>query len=518
MLPRRQRDLDYNSELERLTGEIKKCKMDASRYLKRFDFLIAMSEYDMSLEDAMDAIQYSENRLGAFNKVMDSYLTNGLLSYAGELVNEFGEYVWEGNEQLKKYHKLKTLQAVIDENVYRIKCKKSLKLIDQVLKDAPDSFDDRFLKVCCLLALNRLDEALKEVAILVDRLIWKHRATRAIELLNLLVKLASNFGDFTKVLYLDLTKIFNNFQLGNANSNKYAQKVLNIDPLEDETFMIKITTLMKQNNMERSITQAQEFCKKRYQIKGRAQEWAEMSHRMGKSSLSPEESIEHYTNAIKAQPLLEYIESRMKTYYSMGEINLAMEDSMEMVRMRKHDWNGYKFTLIFALASGNIEKMDSYLRMAVRCAKNAIADEVEQLNSQIIAFKGDNRKVLTFHANNNFVKCLESIEQPLKDAYACVAYQKIKIECLLMLNKLESADQMIKGVLEKYPTDADMIFLEGLRYYLDADIENSILKFAAIDQTSSYYGKAIRYQRKAKQMQNLEKNGEIVKRLNKVTI
>lgn len=78
-----------------------------------------------------------------------------------------------------------------------------------------------------------------------------------------------------------------------------------------------------------------------------------------------------------------------------------------------------------------------------------------------------------------------------------------------MLEKNDEADKIINKVLQNDPRDANMIFMQGLKFYYMAMIEDSISKFLEAVKLDPDFKKALTFRMKAMKMLQHATEGNI---------
>lgn len=113
------------------------------------------------------------------------------------------------------------------------------------------------------------------------------------------------------------------------------------------------------------------------------------------------------------------------------------------------------------------------------------------------------QKIERLFKEGNFQDCLRQLLSAEKNEKLRNDNRNYKIECLLKLNKLDEAGKILKLALKKTPRDSNLLFLQGLKFYFESDMKNSIVKFDEASKISSWMIKAQVQRELAKKMLNI---------------
>lgn len=222
-----------------------------------------------------------------------------------------------------------------------------------------------------------------------------------------------------------------------------------------------------------------------------------------------ENAIGHYSTAIALDPTnAVYLANRSGCYIALDKLQLASADALKAIEIDASYWKGYSRAINCFLALGDIKLAEDY----VAKFENNVAgvdsikyNEIPKLES----LKKSHVKILKFYDEKNFEECLKHLETSLQIAHSCTSYRNLKVECLLMLGKSDEADKIIIKVLQNDPRDVNIIFMQGLKFYYMAKIEDSISKFLEAIKLDPDFKKALTFRMKAMKMLNHATEGKI---------
>lgn len=134
-------------------------------YLKRCECLMHMKDYENAICDALRAIETDQSYRVSYYHAMDCYLLMGDTQNADGIIKVFREIAPNidsiDKNQVPKCEKLKDLREDIVDFFASNSQNKCLDCIIEALKIAPANVDLQFMKLRCLVILQRLQEAEK---------------------------------------------------------------------------------------------------------------------------------------------------------------------------------------------------------------------------------------------------------------------------------------------------------------------------------------------------------------------
>jgi DnaJ family protein C protein 7 len=190
-----------------------------------------------------------------------------------------------------------------------------------------------------------------------------------------------------------------------------------------------------------------------------------------------ENAMKLYSEAITLCPTnAVYLSNRSACYMSMEHFHLASADALKAIEVDASYWKGYTRAVNCFLALGDIKLAEFYIH---QYEKNVAGIESIKFNEipKLKSLKQINEKIERFYGEKNFSECLKHLEGGLKIAKACIKYRDMKVECLVMLGRYGETDDIIKKALSDDPSDAFIIFMQGMKFYVTNKLEDSIAKF-----------------------------------------
>lgn len=156
-----------------------------------------------------------------------------------------------------------------------------------------------------------------------------------------------------------------------------------------------------------------------------------------------DKAIKLYSDAIALVPLnAVYLTNRSACYMEMQKYDLASADALKAIEADASFWKAYSRAINCFLALGNIRMTEFYI---ARFESNVAGVESIKFNEipKLESLKQSHENIQKFYDENNFHECLKCLESALKVATACINYQNLKIEVLVLLEKYDEADVLI---------------------------------------------------------------------------
>lgn len=88
-------------------------------------------------------------------------------------------------------------------------------------------------------------------------------------------------------------------------------------------------------------------------------------------------------------------------------------------------------------------------------------------------------KIKKLLAESSFEECLKLLEKVEKEEKLSFGHLYMKTECLIMMEKYERAEEIISKSLKDNPREIEMLYLQGLKFYYECEIKQSISSFDA---------------------------------------
>ena len=221
-----------------------------------------------------------------------------------------------------------------------------------------------------------------------------------------------------------------------------------------------------------------------------------------------ENAVELLTQAITLAPTeTRFFNNRAACNFELKNYELAAADSLKVIEHAPGEWSGYSRAIESFLLLGNINQAENCLSKLQ--TNNFMMDFVAQNCIQDVNdLKDLDAKISAAYNDRAFDECLKNIEKALEIAKACSKYHNYKIESLIMLDKFEEAEKVMKVMLESQPENFEMFFFEGLKLYRQGEFTASIGKFELCLRIDPDLEKVQKFRRNAKAIAEFLLKGE----------
>lgn len=221
-------------------------------------------------------------------------------------------------------------------------------------------------------------------------------------------------------------------------------------------------------------------------------------------------AIALYSETIAQHPeCADYLINRSICYLEMKNFHLAIADASKAIGIDSTYWKSYSQIVKCFLALGDINQAELYITKFDYDVPGAESIEIREK----LAFKNlknYDMKIKESFSEKDFVSCLNNIESALKIAYSSENYNEIKIECLIMVGQYEEADKLLESKLQLNSKDPNSIFLKGLNYYHQSELDLGILRFEEALRIDQDFKRAQEFRKYAKEMTKLKNDGKLM--------
>ena len=194
------------------------------------------------------------------------------------------------------------------------------------------------------------------------------------------------------------------------------------------------------------------------------------------------EAIQLYSAAIALDPeKASYYNKRAECYIKLNNQNEAAFDFLKVLELNPFDKTAYPKAAEYLMIIGDIAEAEKVL-MEFHNLAGQEALKVESAKFLKLKFlKASNSEIAKLYAQDNFIKCLELLNQVLEIAEASEKFQNRKVECLLMLGRLDEAEALINKLANNNARIENSwlgysAFLKGVKMYRQGNFPNCIEK------------------------------------------
>ena len=215
-----------------------------------------------------------------------------------------------------------------------------------------------------------------------------------------------------------------------------------------------------------------------------------------RSRLLYSEVIDLYSEAIKLDPAkASYYNKRAECYIKLKNHNEAVFDFLKVLELNPLDKTAYPKAAESLMIVGNIAEAETVLIKFYNLAGQG-ALKVESAKSLKLKFlKASKSEIDKLYEQENFAGCLEVLNEVLEIAEVSEKFQNCKVECLLMLGRLDEAEKLVKKMLASSNLGYSAL-LEGIKIFRQGDFPKSIEKleeFRGIITGLEYEAKLLKY-------------------------
>lgn len=192
----------------------------------------------------------------------------------------------------------------------------------------------------------------------------------------------------------------------------------------------------------------------------------------------------------------------------MGNYQQASIDALKSIDADPKYYKGYSRAINCFITMGNLKMAETYLK---KFGENVSAEAMKfNEGLKLENLKQIDAKIEQNYIERNFCECLKHVDAALKIASASSNYQNMRVECLIMLDDIAEAEEILEEDSKRNPSDPNIIFLQGLACYHDGYLVESIEKLEAALRIDPDFTKAQKLRIKAKKLNTLFNAGAFI--------
>ncbi|XP_035904865.1 dnaJ homolog subfamily C member 7 isoform X2 [Anopheles stephensi] len=218
-----------------------------------------------------------------------------------------------------------------------------------------------------------------------------------------------------------------------------------------------------------------------------------------------EAALRLYSEAIHLSPkTAAYYGNRSACYMMLGDYRAALNDAIEAIRMDKEYEKGYIRKAKCCLLLGDVYGTEQAIQMyrTLDSSNTALQEEIglKQLRDL-------NEKATSCYDKKDYRTCLYHCDNALKIAPGSLQLKLLKAECLAMLERFEEANNIAITIMQSHSTNADAIYIRGLKLYYSDNLEKGLLHFERALKLDPEHKKAKAMRHRAKQLKEKKESG-----------
>lgn len=204
-----------------------------------------------------------------------------------------------------------------------------------------------------------------------------------------------------------------------------------------------------------------------------------------------------------------YFTNRCECSIKLNNFKEALVDALQAIDIDQTYFKGYLKAINIFIILGEISQADLYidrLKNNIHLINSVKFNEIPKLEK----LKTYRAKIEEFYEDQNYYECLKYLNDAMKIATHCEHFENLNAECLVMVKQYDEAEAFIKAGLQKDPNRAYLVFVQGLKAYFEANLEDSINIFEQVLRNDRDFIRAINFRNKAIELKQHSVNGELI--------
>lgn len=183
----------------------------------------------------------------------------------------------------------------------------------------------------------------------------------------------------------------------------------------------------------------------------------------------------------------------------------ALNDARKSIQLDSKFEKGYLRVAKCCLLLGDLVQTEQAIKrfLEIDASNTALKSEIQNLK-QLRTYE---EKASQCYEKQDYRTCLFHIDSALKIAQACQRYKLLKAECLVLLGRIEEANDIAIGIMKIDSTNCDAIYVRGLTLYYSDNLDKGILHFERSLQLDPDHKKAKLMRTKSRNLKEKKEQG-----------
>lgn len=219
-----------------------------------------------------------------------------------------------------------------------------------------------------------------------------------------------------------------------------------------------------------------------------------------------DEAIKRYTEAIELDGSnLAYYSNRAACYMMLGNHRAALEDCRQVMQRDPHNVKSLMREAKCYVALGDPAAAMRSLHFLRDLDPQNPALLRELKSAEILQhFLDEGDKA---YEAQNYEKVIYYMDRALQQAVSCSKVEVLKAESLALLKRLPDARQIANDIMRAEPTNADAMYVRGLCFYYEDNIEKALQHFQQVLRLAPDHSKASAAYKKARLLKSKKEEG-----------
>ncbi|KAJ6647822.1 DnaJ like subfamily C member 7 [Pseudolycoriella hygida] len=213
-----------------------------------------------------------------------------------------------------------------------------------------------------------------------------------------------------------------------------------------------------------------------------------------------------YSDAIAICPdTPSYYGNRAACYMMLGDFKSALADSRTSIFLDNKFERSYIRIVKCCLALGDIVGCEQAIKKLLENDPNNTAVNVELENCKQLRILEE--KLFSSYNQSDFRTALYHADSCLRFAPSCLKYKLLKAECLVLLGRIEQANDIAVSCMQADTSNAEAVYVRGLCLYYSDNLEKGLIHFERALSLDPDSKKAREMRLKAKNLKEKKERG-----------
>lgn len=213
-----------------------------------------------------------------------------------------------------------------------------------------------------------------------------------------------------------------------------------------------------------------------------------------------------YSDAIALCPeTAAFYGNRAACYIMLGDYKSALQDSRYAVQLDGSFEKGYVRIAKCCLALGDAIGTNQALKKLQEISPNCTSIAIETQNCKQL--RQQEEKANTYYGQGDYRRCVYHLDSALKISPACIKFKLLKAECLVLLGRIDQANDLAVTCMKADSVNAEAVYVRGLCLYYNDNLDKGLQHFERALQLDPDSSKARLMRVKAKQLRDKKEKG-----------
>lgn len=217
-------------------------------------------------------------------------------------------------------------------------------------------------------------------------------------------------------------------------------------------------------------------------------------------------ALKYYSDAVSLCPENpSYLGNRSACYMMLANYKEALNDARKSISLDSKFEKGYLRVAKCCLLLGDLVQTEQIIKkfLEIDPRNTALKGEIQNLK-QLRTYE---EKAHQCYEKQDYRTCLFHVDSAMKIAQACQRLKLLKAECLVLLGRVDEANDIAIGIMKIDSNNSDAIYVRGLTLYYNDNLEKGIMHFERTLQLDPDHKKAKLMRTKSRGLKEKKEQG-----------